>query len=224
MMTGNEGHVLTVLGDPSHPLIGKGGSFFVLADVHGLKRIQLPLPFAQPTQPQLLLQTIVVTLGAGVEDGRYVEAIAPPWPAIASEIERNPDFLNYFSKYHREFEEFLAGAYTRAGYSVILTPQRGDGGRDLIATLSGFGSVKILDQAKAYSPGHLVDHDDVRAMLGVLSAEPSASKGVITTTSDFQPGIYTSRQFTPFMPTRLELKNGSQLREWIIELRASNLR
>ena len=91
----------------------------------------------------------------------------------------------------------------------------------MIAVRNGFGSVRILEQAKAYGPNHLVTHDDVRAMLGVLNTDPNSSKGIITTTSDFQPEILRSDEFQRFLPYRLELKNGDQLREWLKQLQAS---
>ena len=72
---------------------------------------------------------------------------------------------------------------------VILTPRSGDHGRDVIATKRGVGCVKILGSVKAYQPGRLVTHDDVRALLGVLSGEMDASKTMLTTTSDFAPRI-----------------------------------
>lgn len=55
-------------------------------------------------------------------------------------------------------------------------------------------------------------------MLGVLSAEPNVSKGLITTTSRFAPGIETDSGLAAFMPYRLELKDGDQLRRWLLEL------
>jgi len=78
-----------------------------------------------------------------------------------------------------------------------------------------------LDQAKAYKPGHRVTHDDVRAMLGTLSTDANASKGVVTTTSDFQPGILLGDEFQRFMPYRLELKNGAQLAKWLSDITSS---
>ncbi len=101
--------------------------------------------------PDILLQTIL-DLGPNVPDGQIVSAVALPWLQIADEIERNPGFLFRFPAYPRKFEEFLAGAYERAGYHVVLTPPSADGGRDVIATKDGFGAIRILDQAKAYSP------------------------------------------------------------------------
>jgi hypothetical protein len=55
-------------------------------------------------------------------------------------------------------------------------------------------------------------------MVGVLQTDPNSSKGLITTTSDFEPGILKSDEFKLFMPHRLELKNGTLLIEWLREI------
>lgn len=56
-------------------------------------------------------------------------------------------------------------------------------------------------------------------MLGVLSVDRNSSKGLITTTSDFQPGILKAgSEFGAFLPHRLELKNGADLLEWLNEI------
>lgn len=187
----------------------------------GVKRIFEAFEVDSPPESSSLLLQAVVTPLARVEDGQLIQCVAIPWLAILRELERNPAFLHQFSKHHRAFEEFLAATYEHAGYTVTLTPQRGDQGRDVIAEKKGFGSVRILDQAKAYAPRHLVTHDDVRAMLGTLSTDSNASKGIITTTSDFQPGILQGEEFRRFMPYRLELKNGVQLLDWLRQVRES---
>lgn len=71
---------------------------------------------------------------------------------------------------------------------------------------------------KAYKPGHLVKHDDVRAPAGVLLSDTQASKGILTTTSDFAPGIANDPYLKPLMPYRLELMNGKALQHWLEEL------
>ena len=68
---------------------------------------------------------------------------------------------------------------------VILTPRSGDHGSDIIASKPGIGSIRIIDQVKAYSDRHRVSADEVRSILGVLSADLNVSKGIITTTSMF---------------------------------------
>jgi restriction system protein len=64
---------------------------------------------------------------------------------------------------------------------------------------------------KAFKPDHKVDANDVRAMFGVLSADPSANKGIITTTSEFAPRIESDPLLSPFIPNRLELVDGKRL-------------
>jgi restriction system protein len=53
---------------------------------------------------------------------------------------------------------------------------------------------------------------------GVLSGEKDASKGIVATTSDFEPRIVTDPYIRPFLPTRLELLNGKDLQKWLSEL------
>lgn len=53
---------------------------------------------------------------------------------------------------------------------MTLTSQSGDRGRDVIAEKADWGSIRIFDQIKAYKSGHLVQADDVRALIGVLSS------------------------------------------------------
>ena len=51
----------------------------------------------------------------------------------------------------------MAAAYDACGYKVTLTPRSGDHGRDLIAIREGLGCIKVLNQVRAYHPGHVVD-------------------------------------------------------------------
>jgi restriction system protein len=119
----------------------------------------------------------------------------------------------------RQWEEIVAGAYKRAKFDeVILTPRSGDYGRDVIAIKKGLGTVRIIDQVKAYKPDHLVTANDVRALLGVLHGD-GASKGFLTTTSDFAPKLKVDPLISPFIPSRLELINGRMLLNRLRELK-----
>jgi len=112
----------------------------------------------------------------------------------------------------------IAGVYSRAGWDVvILTPPSGDRGRDLIATKSGVGRIRVIDQVKAYSPGHLVTAEGVRALLGALQMD-GASKGFLTTTSDFAPGLRQDPEWRKVIPTQIELVNGERLLARLKEL------
>jgi len=174
-----------------------------------------PAVTSQP--PDVLIQAVVV-FGDRRAEGQVIAGLAVPWFEIIDQLERDPDFL--FRIPWRKLEEIIAGAYDRAGWpEVILTPRSGDGGRDVIATRPGVGSIRIVDQVKAYKPGRPVKADEVRSILGVLDADSNVSKGVITTTSRFAPGILYDSGITKFVPYRLELKDGAQLRRWLLDLR-----
>src|SRR5208282_5854203 len=94
---------------------------------------------------------------------------------------------------------FVAGAYEREGYEVVLTPRSADLGRDLIATKPGVGEIRIFDQVKRYAPHRVVPAEEVRAFLWVVHAG-KASKGFITTTSTFAPKLLEDDYISPFIP------------------------
>lgn len=172
----------------------------------------------KPSLPALLTQ-VVVERGEKTPDGTLIMAVAPAWHAIIRIIEQDPE--SAFRIPPEKWEEIIAGAYERDGFDVILTPRSGDGGRDVIAEKRGWGSVRFIDQVKAYKPGHLVTADEVRALVGVLHADQRASKGLVTTTSGFAPRIQTDPSISPFLPTRLELVNGKALVERLSKLAVS---
>ena len=160
-------------------------------------------------QTPIVIQAIVERTNE-VEDGYLIKAMEPPWQEIALALSRNPEALSHLTS--RQWEELIAASYDKAGFDeVILTPQSGDFGRDVIAIRKGWGSVRILDQVKAHKPGHLVTANDVRALLGVLGTDRQASKGIVTTTSSFAPRITIDPSIAPLVPYRLELIDGSML-------------
>ena len=172
--------------------------------------------------PAILFQTQLLELGESNGNGDLVNAPANSWFHLVDQVLTNPDFFFGFSKFSRQFERFIAGAYRLDGCDqVTLTPPSADKGRDVIAVRHDSCPIKVIDDAKAYSKGNLVTHTQVRAMLGVLSSEHDASKGVITTTSDFQPRIHLDESFESFIPSRLQLRNGTDLLKWLKTLRTS---
>jgi restriction system protein len=165
--------------------------------------------------PQLMLKTIIIP-GDKTREGVLIEAVALPWFDIIEELAKDPTAA--FRIPWRKWEEIVAGAYERAGFDeVILTPRSGDQGRDVIAVKKGIGIIRIIDQVKAFAPTNLVTADDVSALIGVLHGD-GASKGYLTTTSDFAPGIATNPLIQKFMPSQLELVNGSTLLARLKEL------
>lgn len=163
----------------------------------------------------LLLQT-VVELGDKTDDGRIVLAVTLPWFDIVRALEKDPAMAFQLSP--RQWEEMVAGSYDRGGADeVILTPRSGDRGRDVIAIFRGIGTVRVIDQVKAYKPDHLVTAEDVRALFGVVVAD-RASKGFLTTTSDFAPRLRDDPLMAEQIGPRLELVNGVQLLARLKEL------
>ncbi|MBD3672752.1 MAG: restriction endonuclease [Planctomycetaceae bacterium] len=156
----------------------------------------------------LLLKGLLIP-ESKTEEGTLIRAVAPAWFEIIRQLRENPAAA--FEIPPRKWEEIVAGAYDAAGFDeVILTPASGDLGRDVIAVKRGIGQVRVIDQVKAYQPGHLVTANDVRALMGVLEPD-GASKGFVTTTSDFAPMIASDPSIQHFIPGRLELVNGEQL-------------
>lgn len=166
--------------------------------------------------PKLAMNVIFEPAGR-VEGGILLRSVCDAWYGIAEAV------VSDWSKVHEippeKWEEMIAGAFKRQNYDeVILTPRSRDFGRDVIAIKRGLGSIKIIGSVKAYSAGNLVSYDDVRALAGELSAEQSASKGMLITTSRFPPRIHEDELLIRLMPHRLELVDGQMLRSWLSKL------
>jgi len=179
------------------------------------REVNTALPITVLSTINLLLQTVIVP-GAKTHEGQLIVAVTLPWFEIIAWLSRDPSLAYQITA--RKWEEIIAGAYQRAGFDeVTLTPRSGDLGRDVIAVKRGLGTVRIIDQVKAYGPNHLVTADDVRALLGVLQGD-KASKGFLTTTSDFAPKLRDDILLKPLMPAQLELINGEALLARLKEL------
>ena len=177
---------------------------------HDSPALFLLLSGSPPHTPFLSL-SLLLTLGEKGDEGRRIEAVNIPWIMIARELEKDPEFIHKIEP--RKFEELIAASYVQAGFDdVILTPQSDDKGRDVIAVKRGFVTVRVIDQAKRYSPENLVKADDVRALIGVLLTDYAATHGVVTTTSDFAPKIKEDPFIKTHLPNRLQLINGTELR------------
>lgn len=152
----------------------------------------------------------IVKFELAVPDGEVISYVDPVYRHLVTLIEKNPEIIYEIDD--RKWEEIIAAAYDKEGFDeVILTPRSGDHGRDVIAVKKGFGSIKFIEQVKAYKPGHIVKADEVRALLGVLSGEQNASKAIFTTTSTFAPRIESDKLIKPFLPYRLELVDKEKL-------------
>ena len=166
----------------------------------------VPPPLAVPGP--VLVSFAVVALTRKVPQGHLVELREPDWHAAVAALQRDPS--GRFQIPPREFEALIAGLYKAAGFDeVILTPSSGDFGIDVVATKWGDYGYKVLGQVKRYAHDHLVKAEEVRSFVFALDRDKSASRGIVTTTSDFAPGV--PHEFKEWVPTRVDLVNGTRL-------------
>ena len=164
----------------------------------------------------LVLSSVIKPLEK-TSEGIRIEFTAAVWFEIVRLLEQ--DWSIAFQIPPRKWEEIIAGAYHNAGFDEItLTPRSNDFGRDVIAVKHGVGAIRVLGSMKAYGPDHLVPREHVHEMLGVVTADPGASKGIISTTSDFAPRLLDDQNLKRYVPYKLELMNGSSLQKWLSEL------
>jgi restriction system protein len=163
-----------------------------------------------PANFGVLVSQAVITPFARTSEGELIRAVTIPLRAIIEGIMKDPSLMYGIDP--RKWEEIIAATYEESGQfdEVTLTPQSGDYGRDVIAVKNGFGSVRLIESVKRYKPGNAVKADDVRALLGVLSGDPKATKGV-STTWEFAPRIADDPFIAQFVPYRLELLDGTEL-------------
>jgi restriction system protein len=175
-------------------------------------------PIVPPPEdfPVLLSRAVIIPYEKTFE-GHLIWSITAPLRSIIERIMKDPSLIYEIGP--RKWEEIIAATYDESGLfdEVILTPRSGDDGRDVIAVKNGFGSVRLIESVKRYKPGHVVKAAEVRDLLGALHADPQASKGVVSTTSDFAPMIWKTPQIMQYVPHRLELVNETALMERLKE-------
>lgn len=98
------------------------------------------------------------------------------------ELSRNPNFLYNLSPY--DFERVIARMFEKKGFTVKITPQTRDGGKDIFIAKNDLCSFLFYVECKKYAPNQYVGIDVIQRLYGVISAE-KATGGIIATTSYF---------------------------------------
>jgi HJR/Mrr/RecB family endonuclease len=125
-------------------------------------------------------------------------------------LARQPELLYQLSP--RAFEELMAEVFAGFGYTVQLTAQTRDGGKDLIAVASLHGiEMRLLVECKRYARERKVDVGLVRQLYGVKQME-RATKAILATTSYFSP---EARRIERQHIHELELKDYDAVERWI---------
>lgn len=126
------------------------------------------------------------------------------------ELYRAPSQLQFIDR--RQFEEVVAELFSGFGYSVELTAQTRDGGRDIVAVgRKDQIKTKYLIECKRPDPGNPVRVGVVRQLLGVVEDE-KATKGLLVATTYF---TRDARSLEARNEWRLELKDYNTLLDWI---------
>ena len=111
-----------------------------------------------------------------------IVAVTFDFQTLLTQETREPGVL--FKLSGRQFEELVAEVWRRLGYTVELTAQTRDHGRDVIAVGGKEAGVKFLIECKRYDRSRKVDVSQVRSLYGVKCHE-QASKAILATTSAF---------------------------------------
>ncbi len=132
---------------------------------------------------------------------------------MLNELSKNPTDL--FKLSPRRFEELIAEVLMRKGYSVELTPETRDGGKDIyVARKDDLGSFLYLVECKHYEPTHKVGVSVIRDLYGVLSKE-KATYGIVVTTSDFTK---PAKDFQQDIKFQMSLKNFNSIQKWLYDV------
>ncbi len=140
----------------------------------------------------------------------YESWIADNVSELIEQIKDNQSIIYQITD--RKFEELVAGIFYRNGYKVEITPEKGDGGKDVIAVKNdGSISICLYIECKHYSPDDPVGVGIVRSVSGVRNHD-RVNKAIIVTTSRFTRG---ARRFAEEEKHLIQLLDVSDLLKMI---------
>lgn len=129
---------------------------------------------------------------------------------LLREIYKLPELLNNLN--HREFENFVAELFYRAGFNVELTPPVRDGGIDIYARKENeFSQLVYIIECKNYSSGKPVGVSAVRSLYAV-KMDSDANTAFLVTNSRF---THEAENFAKKIGNDLQLIDGKKLYEMI---------
>ncbi len=141
---------------------------------------------------------------------RVADVSFKKWDRILNQLKHDPKQLYRLTP--REFEELIAHLLEGEGYSVSLTQQSHDGGKDiLIATPTDLGDLLYLVECKKYDSKRPVGVSLVRELYGVVEQE-RATAGLLVTSSYFTPAAL---KFREPVKHRIALHDYIKVIEWI---------
>jgi DNA-binding NarL/FixJ family response regulator len=129
---------------------------------------------------------------------------------LAQKFRESPELLRDI--HPRKFEELIAELFEDEGYTILLTPQSNDGGKDIyVFKRDNMIDTCYLVECKRYRPPNKVGVPTVRQLYGLIQKE-RVSGGVIVTTSYF---TQSAKDFAVDLPHQLFLRNFNDLARWL---------
>ena len=178
-----------------------------------------------------LAQKIMITIHylstAGSEDSvvLYQNKIYIPEPpklitdirivnSLIQKIYKTPEEIHKLTP--RQFEELIAELFTKQGYSVQLTKETRDGGKDLMILENNIlGNFLIYGECKKYSQDNHIGVKLVRELYGTVIAD-KATAGIMITTSYFSN---EAKSYTEKIKHQMSLIDYNILKLWLEKLK-----
>lgn len=147
------------------------------------------------------------------QEKKIITNLADSAKDIIQIVQQKPRSLHEMTP--REFEEFIAHIFSKHGFTVELTQQTRDGGKDIIAIRSDLGiKSKYIIECKRYAPDRPVGVELVRGLYGVQMAY-GANKSVLATTSRFTPDAKAFASTQSTTQWAMDLVGYERILEWV---------
>ena len=158
-------------------------------------------------------QSVEYSSGLIIPDNRIitpsreiVQGITVVNDSLLKEIKKKPEAMHSLSP--RQFEEMVCELLDKQGYTVKLTKQTRDGGKDIIVVQNSLlGEFCIYVECKKYDQSNPVGVGLIRQLYGTVIAD-KATAGLYVTTS-----YYTrdAKEFTETIKHQMSLKDYNDL-------------
>lgn len=203
----------TIIGDGEYIVVSASASSKTLVhysdDFEYCQKVQQHFDYLWEQSADILFEDLLVSSIPSVQH-EILTLSTEYWNSMLAELMENPKSIHKLPP--RKFEELVAEMLTRNGFSVTLTPETRDGGKDIYAVnKTSLGNHLFLVECKRYAPERPVDISLVRALYGVVEAE-KANAGVLVTTSYFTKD---AMNFRDTIQNRMSFKDYESLVEWI---------
>lgn len=150
---------------------------------------------------------------SGIQTPKLITDIKAVNETYLNLIKKNPNSMYNLSP--RQFEEYTAELFQKMGYTVTITPQTRDGGKDLlILTHNALGDFLIYTECKRYSPDNPVGVRLIRELLGTVTAD-RATAGILVTSSYFTP---EAKALSEIVKHQISLVDFNKLKDWTSKL------